>query len=145
MTLVGVELGVTLDEDLRRVHQQPVPSVSCVPLQMNNAEPSPIDRRRRVGWSAIICLVVAALGYALSEADPVWPAAALRVGIVLGALWLCFPTKTRPAAWAALTNGRMAILIIGALLWNRLMRLKFAMPYLALASIFIWFIRPRKK
>ena len=26
----------------------------------------------------------------------------MRVGIVLGALWLCLPTKTRPAAWAAI-------------------------------------------
>lgn len=114
-------------------------------IPMKTSDPSPIDRRRRVGWSAIICLGIAAAGITMAEKDSVWPAAAMRVGVVLGALWLCFPSKTRPAAWESLTNGRMAVLVIGALLWNRLFRLKFAMPFLALAGLFVYFIRPRKK
>ena len=38
----------------------------------------------------------------------------MRIGIVLGALWLCFPTATRPAAWTILTRGRLITLVIGA-------------------------------
>jgi len=108
---------------------------------MNNVEPTLIDRRHRVGWAAIVCLGMAATGITFAENDSVWPAAALRVGIVLGALWLCLPTKTRPAAWAALTNGRMVALVIAILLWNRI---KYFMPFLALAVVILWFIRPRK-
>ena len=114
-------------------------------ISMNNAQPLLIDRRRRVGWAAIICLGVAAFGIARAETGTLWPAAALRVGIVLGALWLCFPSKTRPAAWAALTNGRMAVLVIGVWFLDRLLRVKMALPFLALAGLLIWFIRPRKK
>ena len=109
---------------------------------MNIPDPSPIDRRRRVGWTALACLCVAAIGLATTEENSVWAAAAMRIGLVLGALWLCFPTKTRPAAWTVLTQGRLAALVIGALLWPRI---KAAVPFLAIAAIVIWFIRPRTK
>ena len=110
--------------------------------RMTNAAPSLIDRRRRVGWTALICLCVAAVGLATSTTDTVWSAAAMRIGIVLGALWLCFPTATRPAAWTALTRGRLIAIVIGAILMNRL---KFALPFLGIAAAVIWFIRPRTK
>ena len=109
---------------------------------MNTPDPSLIDRRRRVGWTALACLCAAFVGLATTEENSVWAAAAMRIGLVLGALWLCFPTKTRPAAWAVLTQGRLAALVIGALLWPRI---KSAMPFLAIAAIVLWFIRPRGK
>ncbi len=109
---------------------------------MTNAAPSLIDRRRRVGWTALICLCVAAVGLATSTTDAVWSAAALRIGIVLGALWLCFPTATRPAAWTVLTRGRLVAIVIGAILMNRL---KYALPFFGIAAAVIWFIRPRSK
>lgn len=109
---------------------------------MTNTDTSLIDRRRRVGWTSLICLCVAAVGLATSTTDNVWPSAALRIGIVLGALWLCFPTKTRPAAWTALTRGRLVALVIGAILMNRL---KYALPFFGIAAAVIWFIRPRAK
>ncbi|MDA1229579.1 MAG: hypothetical protein O2856_02270 [Planctomycetota bacterium] len=109
---------------------------------MNNAEPTLIDRRRRVGWMAILCLSVAVFGLATTEHDTVWAAGAMRIGIVLGALWLCFPSKTRPAAWAALTQGRLTAIVIGAFFMNRL---KYALPFVAIAATVIWFIRPRGK
>ena len=109
---------------------------------MNTPDPSLIDRRRRVGWAALVCLGVAVAGFATEGRACVWAAAAMRIGFVLGALWLCFPTKTRPAAWSVLTQGRLAALVIGALLWPRI---KYAIPFLAIAAIVIWFIRPRGK
>lgn len=109
---------------------------------MNIPDPSIFDRRRRVGWTAIVCICVAVVGFATTEENLVWAAAAMRIGFVLGALWLCFPTKTRPAAWAVLTQGRLAALVIGALLWPRI---KSAIPFLAIVAILLWFIRPRGK
>ena len=109
---------------------------------MNIPDPTLFDRRRRVGWTAMVCLCVAAVGFATEGRECVWAAAAMRIGFVLGALWLCFPTKNRPAAWAVLTQGRLAALVIGALLWPRI---KTAVPFLAIAAIVFWFIRPRGK
>ena len=109
---------------------------------MNIPDPSLLDRRRRVGWTAMVCLCVAFVGFATEGRECVWAAAAMRIGFVLGALWLCFPTKNRPAAWAVLTQGRLAALVIGALLWPRI---KSAVPFLAIAAIVFWFIRPRGK
>ena len=107
---------------------------------MSIPDPTLIDRRRRVGWTVLICSCIAAAGLATEGRDCVWAAAAMRIGFVLGALWLCFPTKTRPAAWAVLTQGRLVALVLGALFWSRV---KYALPFLAIAAIVLWFIRPR--
>lgn len=109
---------------------------------MNTPDLSLFDRRRRVGWTAFICVGMAVVGFATEGKDCVWGAAAMRIGFVLGSLWLCFPTKTRPAAWAVLTQGRLVFLVIGALFSGRI---KLALPFLAIAGIVLWFIRPRGK
>ena len=109
---------------------------------MNTPDPSLFDRRRRVGWTTLVCLCVAVVGFTTEGKECVWAAAAMRIGFVLGALWLCFPTKTRPAAWAVLTQGRLVAIVIGALFWSRI---KYALPFLAIAGIVLWFIRPRGK
>ena len=124
------------------VNRSTVQPIFALAFLMNTPDPSLFDRRRRVGWTALACLCVAFVGLATAEENSVWAAAAMRIGFVLGALWLCFPTKTRPAAWAVLTQGRLAALVIGALLWPRI---KAAVPFLAIAAIVIWFIRPRGK
>ncbi len=111
-------------------------------VPMNTPDPTLIERRRRVGWSVLICSCIAAAGLSTEGRDCVWAAAAMRIGFVLGALWLCFPTKTRPAAWEVLTQGRLLALVLGALFWSRV---KYALPFLAIAGIVLWFIRPRGK
>ena len=116
--------------------------LSAFVTQMNIPDPSYFDRRRRVGWTAMVCGCVAVFGFATEGNECVWAAAAMRIGFVMGALWLCFPTKTRPAAWAVLTKGRLVAIVIGALFWSRI---KYALPFLAIAGIVLWFIRPREK
>ena len=118
------------------------PSIYEVVAQMNTPQPPFFDRRRRVGWAALVCVCVAVVGFATEGKECVWAAAAMRIGFVLGALWLCFPTKTRPAAWAVLTQRRLVAIVIGALFWSRI---KYALPFLAIAGIVLWFIRPRGK
>jgi hypothetical protein len=109
---------------------------------MNDDEAFLINRRRRVGWITLGCLVLAAVGFATAEKDSVWPAAAMRIGIVLGSLWLCLPAKTRPAAWAAFTPGRLMVIILAAMLINRV---KFMLPMLVIAGILGWILRPKKR
>lgn len=110
---------------------------------MTGAEPSLIDRRRRVGWIALACLVLAVAGLVSPNSrDTMWPAAAMRISIVLGALWLSLPTSRRPDAWSSLTRGRLAIIVLVAVFINRV---KFVLPLLAAAGIAAWIIRPRKK
>jgi hypothetical protein len=109
---------------------------------MTDSEPFLINRRRRVGWITLACMVLAAVGFVTQEKEAVWPAAAMRVGIVLGALWLCLPAKTRPAAWAAMTRGRLVVIVVTAMLINRV---KFMLPLLAIAGILGWLLRPKKR
>ena len=109
---------------------------------MTDSEPLLINRRRRVGGITLGCIALAAVGFATQEKDSVWPAAAMRVGIVLGALWLCLPTESRPSAWAAITRGRLVVIILTAVLINRV---KFILPLLAIAGILGWLLRPKKR
>jgi chromate transport protein ChrA len=109
---------------------------------MTSPEPFLINRRRRVGWITLVCIVLAAVGFSTQPKESVWPAAAMRVGIVLGALWLCLPARTRPAAWEAITRGRLAVIILTAMLINRV---KFVLPLLAIAGFLGWLLRPKKK
>lgn len=109
---------------------------------MTDSEPFLINRRRRVGWITLGCMALAVGGFATQEKDSVWPAAAMRVGIVLGALWLCLPARTRPAAWAAITRGRLLVIIGMAILINRV---KFVLPLLAIAGVLGWLLRPKKR
>jgi hypothetical protein len=109
---------------------------------MTESVTSPIDRRRRVGVVTIVCFVVAMIGLNTAGTDSAWPAAALRISIVLGALWLCLPTSQRPAAWSKLTRGRLAVIVLAAVFINRL---KFFVPLLAVVAVFAWIIRPKKR
>lgn len=109
---------------------------------MNDNTAFLISRRRRVGWITLGCLGLSAVGFVVAEEDSVWPAAAMRIGIVLGALWLCLPAKSRPAAWAAFTPGRLMVIVLAAMLINRV---KFMLPLLAIAGILGWILRPKKR
>lgn len=101
-----------------------------------------ISRRQRVGWVAAACLAAATIGFASQGYENAWASAASRVGIVLAALWLCLPTKTRPAAWAAITPVKLAVIVMAALLSYRL---KFFLPLLLAAGIVGWVLRPKRK
>ena len=109
---------------------------------MSELETSPVDRRSRIGVVALSCLAIAILGLLLADENSAWPAAALRISIVLGSLWLCLPTAQRPAAWARLTRGRLAVIVLITVFINRL---KFLLPALLIVGIAAWLIRPKKR
>ena len=101
-----------------------------------------IHRRWRVGLVTVICAVTALSGFIFAAPDAVWPAAAMRIGIVFGALWLCFPATGRRAAWAVLTPGRLLLVAVAA--WYA-SRLKYALPALGVLLLMLRFLRPRRR
>jgi hypothetical protein len=100
------------------------------------------ERRRRTGIATVALLTGGVFGLLFAEPGSVWPAACLRIGIVLAALWTCFPTRTRPAAWAFLRPERLFVL--GLILWF-LPRLKPILPAVAVVLLLLWFLRPRRR
>lgn len=98
------------------------------------------QRRRRVGWVALIFGLSAGAGFIFAPGDSAWPAACLRIGIVFGALWLCLPVRKRPAVWNQLSAGRLLALAVGAILVNRL---KYVFPVIGILTVLIWILKPR--
>jgi len=109
---------------------------------MTVSDPSLIERRRRLGWAALGCLILAVSGLMFGSEDSVWPAAAMRISIVLGAIWLVLPVTPRSAAWPELTRSRLAMIVLAAVFINRV---KFLLPILLIAGIAAWIVRPKKK
>lgn len=99
-----------------------------------------VQRRRRVGWVALIFGVSAGAGFLFAPGDSAWPAACLRIGIVFGALWLCLPVRKRPAVWNKLSFGRLVLLAVGAILINRL---KYLFPVIGVLTVLVWILKPR--
>ena len=101
-----------------------------------------VDRRRRVGIIALACGLLSAYGLCGGYQDSAWPAACLRIGIVLGALWLCLPVSRRPSVWNGLGRGRLAVLVLLAVFVNRI---KVLFPILLVIGIAVWIVRPKKR
>ncbi|QDT17710.1 hypothetical protein [Alienimonas californiensis] len=69
-----------------------------------------------MGLAAAGCLIGAATVYAIRPELELWWAGAMRVGIVMGALWLALPSRDRPAAWAAWDWKAVGFVLLCALL-----------------------------
>ena len=108
----------------------------------NPSTGSLVDRRRRVGAIALACGVASIFGLWGGYQDSAWPAACLRIGIVLGALWLCLPVSRRPTVWNGLGRGRLAVLVLLAVFVNRI---KVLFPILLVIGIAVWIVRPKKR
>lgn len=105
--------------------------------------------RTTTGAIALVCLgSSAALLFADVDHEQavLFRAALMRIGLVMAALWLALPTKSRPAAWAdvspwLLFGGIGAILAFGARPYLALR----ALPFLAAIAVIARVMRPRKK
>lgn len=101
-----------------------------------------LERRRQVGWIAAVCLSLASAGLILNQDDVGWTAPLFRIGIVLGSLWLAISGSRRTAAWSSVTSGRLLLLILVALVINRL---KYLLPLIVVTAILAWIVRPRRR
>lgn len=101
-----------------------------------------LERRRRVGFVTVTCGILALGGFVFASPSDVWPAAAMRIGIVFGSLWLCFPSGKRRAAWAVLTPTKLFILALLAWYGRRLI---VFLPAVAALLFVLRILQPRQK
>jgi len=76
--------------------------------------------RLGVGLCAGGCFAGALAVYVVRPDEVFWWAGAMRVGIVMGALWLALPSRKRDAAWAAWDFKAVSFVALCALLSFRL-------------------------
>ncbi len=93
-------------------------------------------RRMLVGVVAITLLTAALVlwilpGASTNQATLMWRAGCGRMGVVVAALWLAMPTRSRPAAWANLNPRSVAALGLAAL------AIKFPPKYLLLLGVIL--------
>ncbi|MEM9701423.1 MAG: hypothetical protein AAF907_03120 [Planctomycetota bacterium] len=65
------------------------------------AAPSALPSRFGVGLAALACFGLAVGTYAVRPDAELWWAGAMRVGVVMAALWLALPARGREAAWSS--------------------------------------------
>ncbi|MBI1345122.1 hypothetical protein GC163_02420 [bacterium] len=111
---------------------------------MTNTE-IPVNRTL-VGCLAVGCLVIGGLleWLVANDAAGLWTGAFVRVGVVLAALWLALPSRTREAAWARVPLWKVLGTAVGLLL---IIRSRIPFQLLIPAGILfgiIWIVlRPR--
>jgi hypothetical protein len=107
------------------------------------ASPPPVSRLM-VGVCALLCGLLA-LGRFLSVAEPLTDpllAAAWRVGIVMGALWLVLPAKGESWVWSKIAVVVIPVLLVVALRGRILL---VALPIAAVVGIAALLLRPKPK
>ncbi|MBW3541680.1 MAG: hypothetical protein KY476_15535 [Planctomycetes bacterium] len=72
-----------------------------------------------------------------------WQGACLRVGLLMGALWLALPSKNREAAWANFSLPMLALFV--GIVVAVAMRPRIAIPLLIVLGLAALIIRPRAK
>lgn len=98
------------------------------------------SQRQRVAIVASVCLIAGGAGWFTSPQGTFWPAACLRIGFVFSSLWICFPSRRRPAAWAVISP--VPLILIAAIAFF-LPRVKGALPLVAVAAVALLILRPR--
>ncbi len=104
--------------------------------------------RALVGILAITCGVLGFITWGLSDPDGgnLWPGAFLRVGTVLGAMWLALPTRSREAAWARVPIWQVLGVVIALLVVVRTrVPLKLLIPAGLAFGFALLVLRPRPK
>ena len=76
---------------------------------------TPVASRTPTLIAAVLCFAAAAGAAVYSPETALWSGAAVKVGLLLGALWLALPTRTRPAAWGG-WDWKTGGLVFGGLL-----------------------------
>lgn len=104
--------------------------------------------RWSIGLIAASCFALAVLVHFTvhSGAAELWEGSLSRVGVVMCAVWLGLPTRTRDAAWAHISWQTLAGVMLGLVMIVRSkVPLKFLIPA-ALFSAGVYFVlRPRPK
>lgn len=102
---------------------------------------APVNRPL-VGILALVCCGVgAALWFGWPDQDA-FAAGFLRAGLVLGAVWLALPTRSRPAAWANLSPTALVAVFLALVLVRQF---RVLIPLLIVVCVAAIVLRPRPK
>jgi hypothetical protein len=104
--------------------------------------------RQLVGILAGVCGLLGVITWSFSDPDGanLWPGAFVRVGTVLGALWLALPTRHREAAWARVPIWKVLGVLLAIILIARTrIPLKLLIPAGLAFALVIVVLRPRGK
>lgn len=99
--------------------------------------------RPMVGFLTIACFVAAPVVHWQWPAEELWFAGFIRVGLLMGALWLALPTRTRPAAWANVSPATFVGLIVAVILLPRYPRL--IVPGVGILLACHLFLKPKSR
>jgi hypothetical protein len=105
-------------------------------------------RRLFAGVIALSLLAAAVLlwilpGPSTSQATAMWRGACGRIGIVMAALWMAMPTRTRPAAWSNLNPRSVGAVGLVALAMRFPLRL--LLPVGGILVVAGMLLRPRRR
>ncbi len=99
--------------------------------------------RTLVGLIALVCLATGvAIGFA-DEFANLWCAAFVRVGLVMGAVWVALPSGDREAAWANVSPLTLVAILLFALVFVR--RPLVFLPIIVGVAAIGFFVRPRRR
>lgn len=97
--------------------------------------------RTLVGLIAVACLLTGLVVGIADDFTNLWCAAFIRVGLVMGAIWVALPARDREAAWANLSPGKLiAVLVFAVMLASRP---RVFLPILVGIAILWLVLRPR--
>ncbi len=99
--------------------------------------------RTLVGVLAIVCVVAGAVVGYVDSIENVWCGSFIRVGVLLGTLWVALPSRTREAAWANVSPWTLVAALGAALVFVRRPKIFFAIILLVIVATVI--IKPRKR
>jgi hypothetical protein len=104
-------------------------------------------RKLIVGLISLACLVTAAALWIFAEDPEKNPATAvtMRLGIMLGALWLALPSRGDNVAWGKALPAIFAVILVLAVIRVNWRILVYAIPVAIVVAILAAFIRPRSK
>lgn len=107
-------------------------------MSLMPAEAELIRKRHTVGIIAILSSSIGLIAWLMEGSASAIAGPCVRIGIVLAALWLALPTRTRPAAWARIRPWHLVCLILFLIF---LPRLKAVIPILIIGIVIGWLLR----
>jgi hypothetical protein len=96
-----------------------------------------------VGIATIGCFAASVIVAIAAPSEQFWWGGLLRAGVVLGALWACPPTKTRPAAWADFSPWAAAL--FGGTLLLAILRPRVGIPAVVVLLVLRYLFTPRRR
>lgn len=103
---------------------------------------SDANKRPLIGVITIICLTVAAVSAANGDWNTATTGAFVRVGLVMGAVWLAYPSIRHGQLWRRFSRGAIIFLVVLAIFARRM---RYFLPLIAVGLVVFWFVRPKRR